>query len=66
MLKRCIPSISRGTGLGFFAGVLPGAGASLGSFLAYSLEKQTVDREGNGSIAAAQYHPRSSVIYQKP
>ncbi|MEP1932580.1 MAG: tripartite tricarboxylate transporter permease [Roseibium sp.] len=46
MIKRCIPSMARGTGLGFFSGVLPGAGASLGSFLAYSLEKQTVDREG--------------------
>jgi len=46
MIKQCIPSIARGTGLGFFSGVLPGAGASLGSFLAYSLEKQTVDREG--------------------
>ena len=46
ILKRCIPSIGRGTALGFFSGVLPGAGASLGSFLAYSLEKQTVDRKG--------------------
>ncbi|TCS59922.1 tripartite tricarboxylate transporter permease [Primorskyibacter sedentarius] len=46
MIKRCIPSMARGTGLGFFAGVLPGAGASLGSFLAYSLEKQAVDRDG--------------------
>ncbi len=46
MIKYCLPSMARGTGLGFFAGVLPGAGASLGSFLAYSLEKQTVDREG--------------------
>lgn len=46
MIKRCIPSMARGTGLGFFSGVLPGAGASLGSFLAYSLEKQTVDRDG--------------------
>ncbi|WP_298260433.1 tripartite tricarboxylate transporter permease [uncultured Litoreibacter sp.] len=46
MIKSCIPSMARGTGLGFFSGVLPGAGASLGSFLAYSLEKQTVDRDG--------------------
>lgn len=46
MIKRCLPSMARGTGLGFFAGVLPGAGASLGSFLAYSLEKQTVDHDG--------------------
>ena len=33
----------RGSGIGFFAGVLPGAGASLGSFLAYTLEKRTSD-----------------------
>ncbi|WP_282077747.1 tripartite tricarboxylate transporter permease [Epibacterium ulvae] len=47
MIKKCIPSMARGTGLGFFSGVLPGAGASLGSFLAYSLEKQAVDRDGS-------------------
>jgi putative tricarboxylic transport membrane protein len=29
----------RGTGIGFVAGILPGAGASLGSFLAYMAEK---------------------------
>ena len=46
MIKRCLPSMARGTGWGFFAGVLPGAGASLGSFLAYSMEKQAVDRDG--------------------
>ncbi|NJM84581.1 MAG: tripartite tricarboxylate transporter permease, partial [Tabrizicola sp.] len=32
----------KGTGMGFVAGVLPGAGASLGSFLAYITEKATV------------------------
>ncbi len=37
---------SRSTVLGFIAGVLPGAGASLGSFIAYSVEKQLVDRDG--------------------
>lgn len=46
MLKRCTPTMGRGTIIGFIAGVLPGAGASLGSFLSYSLEKQVVDREG--------------------
>lgn len=46
MVKSCIPTMARGTGIGFVAGVLPGAGASLGSFLAYSLEKNAVDREG--------------------
>ena len=36
----------RTTVLGFIAGVLPGAGASLGSFISYSMEKRLVDREG--------------------
>src|SRR6056297_1201798 len=43
MLRRCTPTMIRSTVLGFLAGVLPGAGASLGSFLAYSVEKQVVD-----------------------
>ncbi|WP_368773391.1 tripartite tricarboxylate transporter permease [Burkholderia multivorans] len=30
----------RGTGLGFTVGVLPGAGATLATFLAYGVEKQ--------------------------
>ena len=38
--------MTRSTIIGFVAGVLPGAGASLGSFLSYSVEKNTVDREG--------------------
>lgn len=46
VLKRCTPTMIRSTGIGFIAGVLPGAGASLGSFLAYSLEKQIVDGKG--------------------
>lgn len=46
VLKKCIPTTGRATVIGFLAGVLPGAGASLGSFLAYSIEKMTVDREG--------------------
>ena len=31
----------RGSGIGFLAGILPGAGASLGSFLAYMTEKSS-------------------------
>ncbi|WP_334191507.1 tripartite tricarboxylate transporter permease [Pararhodobacter sp.] len=38
-LKRSTGAMLRGTGVGFLAGILPGAGASLGSFLAYILEK---------------------------
>ncbi|MFZ9715387.1 MAG: tripartite tricarboxylate transporter permease, partial [Pelagibacteraceae bacterium] len=42
---KTIPSMIRGTFLGFFAGVLPGAGASLGSFIAYTFEKKISNKE---------------------
>ena len=38
-LRSIIPSISRSSVLGFFVGVLPGAGATIASFLAYGVEK---------------------------
>jgi putative tricarboxylic transport membrane protein len=37
----------RGSVIGFIAGVLPGAGASLGSFLAYMVEKSIAKEKGN-------------------
>jgi putative tricarboxylic transport membrane protein len=46
MVKDSIPTMLRSSALGFVAGVLPGAGASLGSFLSYSMEKRLVDHEG--------------------
>ncbi len=46
LLKYCTPTMLRTSVLGFVAGVLPGAGASLGSFISYSMEKRLVDREG--------------------
>ena len=46
VLKRSGGTMFRSTIIGFLSGVLPGAGASLGSFLSYSVEKNTVDREG--------------------
>ncbi|MEM8662838.1 MAG: tripartite tricarboxylate transporter permease [Pseudomonadota bacterium] len=46
VLARCTPTMLRTSLLGFIAGVLPGAGASLGSFIAYSMEKKMVDRKG--------------------
>ncbi|PIW26009.1 MAG: tripartite tricarboxylate transporter TctA [Rhodospirillales bacterium CG15_BIG_FIL_POST_REV_8_21_14_020_66_15] len=46
VLKNCTPTMLRASALGFIAGVLPGAGASLGSFISYSLEKRLVDRDG--------------------
>lgn len=38
-VKSVIPAISRSSILGFFVGTLPGAGATIGSFLAYGVEK---------------------------
>ena len=38
--KQSFGPIVRGTGLGFFAGLLPGAGASVGSFVAYGVEQK--------------------------
>lgn len=46
MVRKTIPAMTRSTILGFIAGVLPGAGASLGSFLAYSVEKKVSDKDG--------------------
>lgn len=46
MVKQTSGSMARGTVLGFIAGVLPGAGASLGSFIAYSAEKKIVGAKG--------------------
>lgn len=38
-IVRSFPTMLRSSGIGFVAGILPGAGASLGSFLAYMMEK---------------------------
>jgi len=40
VIIKIIPTMIRSSFLGFFAGVLPGAGASLGSFIAYTIEKK--------------------------
>ena len=45
-IVKSFPAMLRSTAIGFFAGVLPGAGASLGSFLAYMGEK-AVARDKN-------------------
>ena len=43
----------RASGIGFVAGVLPGAGASLGSFMAYMMEKNFAgDKDGFGTGVA--------------
>lgn len=40
------PTMLRSSAIGFIAGVLPGAGASLGSFLAYMSEKSFAGKDG--------------------
>ena len=45
-LRATFPTMLRSTGIGFVAGVLPGAGASLGSFMAYMTEKSWAGKSG--------------------
>jgi putative tricarboxylic transport membrane protein len=48
-----LPSIGRGTVFGFLVGMLPGAGATLSTFIAYNLEKRLCknpERLGTGDI----------------
>jgi putative tricarboxylic transport membrane protein len=52
-LKKAFPAILRGTGLGSLLGVLPGGGATLSAFAAYTLEKRIArepQRFGKGAI----------------
>jgi putative tricarboxylic transport membrane protein len=43
-IKFCIPAVLRGTSLGAILGVLPGGGALLAAFAAYTLEKKVARR----------------------
>ena len=45
-IRQIAPPIGRSSILGFFTGVLPGAGATIGSFLGYSMEKRLA-KDGN-------------------
>ncbi len=54
-VKEMVPVIGRSSILGFFIGVLPGAGATIASFLAYGMERNMASAEekekfGKGSI----------------
>jgi putative tricarboxylic transport membrane protein len=51
--KVSLPPILRGTGLGFFLGILPGIGLSIPTFVSYAMEKKLSrhpERFGNGAI----------------
>ena len=52
-IRQCTGPILRGSVLGFFVGVLPGAGATIASFLSYGVEQKvskTPERFGKGAI----------------
>ena len=52
-VRTITPSMGRGSLYGFVAGVLPGAGTTLGAFLGYSMEKKTARNSktfGTGDI----------------
>ena len=51
--RRSVGAISRGTGIGFMLGLIPGVGAIIPTFIAYILEKRlskTPERFGQGAI----------------
>ena len=51
--KRCLPAILRETPIGFFVGVLPGAGGTIAALMAYNNEKQWAkepEKFGKGEI----------------
>ncbi|NQY94579.1 MAG: tripartite tricarboxylate transporter permease, partial [Campylobacteraceae bacterium] len=53
--KEMVPTVARSSVLGFFVGVLPGAGATIASFLAYGMERSIASAKdklqfGKGSI----------------
>jgi putative tricarboxylic transport membrane protein len=45
-LRKTAGATTRGSILGFLAGILPGAGASLGAVISYSFERQVSNRDG--------------------
>jgi putative tricarboxylic transport membrane protein len=53
-IKDCTPSVLRGTALGSFLGILPGGGALLASFAAYTLEKKVSWNSANFGKGAIQ------------
>lgn len=51
--KDSMPAILRGSGIGFLLGILPGAGSTLASFMAYGVERKVSrnrDNFGRGAI----------------
>ena len=55
--KRMAPAMLRGTALGSALGILPGGGALLSAFAAYTIEKKTKLQAGRSAVRQGQ-HPR--------
>ncbi|SOH95153.1 putative tricarboxylic transport membrane protein [Monaibacterium marinum] len=53
-IRETTPTMIRASGVGFVAGILPGAGASLGSFLAYMTEKSIAGPKGGFGTGVAR------------
>jgi TctA family transporter len=53
-IKDCVPAVLRGTMLGSALGILPGGGALLASFAAYTLEKKVSKNKANFGKGAIQ------------
>ncbi|MFC3493785.1 tripartite tricarboxylate transporter permease [Glycomyces rhizosphaerae] len=46
-VTRSMPAILRGSGIGFFLGMLPGAGSTLASFMSYGIERRVSRNRAN-------------------
>ena len=55
--KHMMPAVLRGTALGSALGILPGGGALLAAFAAYTIEKKTKLQPGRSAVRQGQ-HPR--------
>ena len=68
-LRHCAGAILRGTGLGAILGVLPGGGALLASFAAYTLEKNVARpprRFGDGDIRGVAAPESANMPARRP
>jgi len=53
--KDIAPTVGRSSILGFFVGILPGAGATIASFLAYGMERNLAPDEKKGEFGAGSH-----------
>lgn len=69
--RRMLPAILRGTGLGSILGILPGGGAVMAAFAAYTIEKKTALQPGEvpfgqGNIRVWPRRRRPITPHRKP